>query len=149
MLQYELLSPGIKGTKFRETYRSSLPEEFGALENFAKFAEKHRFSTKVTGLQPSTLLKTRLWHRCFPVSFAKFLITTFSAEYPPWPLLYIKLSRTSVVKNCQNWNGKFSKIMYYSIQWLCSFPQSLFMQFYINSAFFLNFLGRFIKTNKT
>ena len=141
-----LLSPGIKGTKFRETYRSSLPEEFGALENFAKFAEKHRFSTKVTGLQPSTLLKTRL---CFPVSFAKFLITTFSTEYPPWLLLYIKLSRTSVVKNCQNWNGKLSKIMHYSIQRLCSFLHSLFMQFYINSAFFLNFLGTFIKTNKT
>ena len=103
-----LLSPGIKGTKFRETYRSSLPEEFGALENFAKFAEKHRFSTKVTALQPSTLLKTRLWHRCFPVSFAKFLITTFSTEYPPWLLLYIKLyvlQLSKIVKiemeNCQ------------------------------------------------
>ena len=27
---------------------------------------------------PATLLKKRLWHRCFPVNFAKFLITPFS-----------------------------------------------------------------------
>ena len=27
--------------------------------------------------QPATLLKKRLWHRCFPVSFAKFLRTPF------------------------------------------------------------------------
>ena len=27
---------------------------------------------------PATLLKKRFWHRCFPVNFAKFLITLFS-----------------------------------------------------------------------
>ena len=32
---------------------------------------------KVTGLRPVTLLKKRLWHRCFPVNFAKFLRTPF------------------------------------------------------------------------
>ena len=32
---------------------------------------------KVAGLRPVTLLKNRLWHRCFPVSFAKFLRTPF------------------------------------------------------------------------
>ena len=34
--------------------------------------------TKFTGLRPATLLKKRLWHRCFPVNFAKFLRTPFS-----------------------------------------------------------------------
>ena len=29
---------------------------------------------KVAGLRPATLLKKRLWHRCFPVNFAKFHI---------------------------------------------------------------------------
>ena len=29
------------------------------------------------GLRPATLLKERLWHRCFPVNFAKFLGTLF------------------------------------------------------------------------
>ena len=28
-------------------------------------------------LRPATLLKKRIWHRCFPVKFAKFLRTTF------------------------------------------------------------------------
>ena len=36
------------------------------LENFAKF----------TG-RPVTLLKGRIWHRCFPVNFAKFLRIPF------------------------------------------------------------------------
>ena len=30
-----------------------------------------------TGLRPATLLKRRLWHRCFPVNFMKFLRTPF------------------------------------------------------------------------
>ena len=29
------------------------------------------------GLRPATLLKKRLWHRCFPVNFVKFLRTPF------------------------------------------------------------------------
>ena len=29
-------------------------------------------------LRPATLSKKRLWHRCFPVNFAKFLRTPFS-----------------------------------------------------------------------
>ena len=32
-------------------------------------------SEAATGLTPSTLLKKRPWHRCFPVNFAKFLRT--------------------------------------------------------------------------
>ena len=49
----------------------------GVLRNFAKFTGKHLcqslFFNKVAGLRPATLLKKRLWHRCFPVNFAKFL----------------------------------------------------------------------------
>ena len=40
----------------------------GVLRNFAKFRKD---------LRPATLLKKRLWHRCFPVNFAKFLRTPF------------------------------------------------------------------------
>ena len=32
---------------------------------------------KVASLRPATLLKKRLWHRCFPVTFVKFLTTPF------------------------------------------------------------------------
>ena len=31
------------------------------------------FFNKVEGFRPATLLKKRLWHKCFPVHFAKFL----------------------------------------------------------------------------
>ena len=53
----------------------------GVLRNFTKFTGKHLcqslFFNKVAGLSPATLLKKRLWHRCFPVNFAKFLRTPF------------------------------------------------------------------------
>ena len=47
-----------------------------------KFRKIHRktlvsFFNKVTGLRPVTLLKKRLWHRCLPVNFTKFLRTVF------------------------------------------------------------------------
>ena len=50
------------------------------LRNFAKFTEKHLrqslFFNK-SCLWPATLLKKRLWRRCFSVDFAKFLRTPF------------------------------------------------------------------------
>ena len=53
----------------------------GVLRNLAKFTGKHMcqglFLNKVAGLRPATLLKKRLWRRCFPVNFAKFLRTPF------------------------------------------------------------------------
>ena len=51
------------------------------LRNFAKFTGKNLrqnlFLNKVAGLRPATLLKKRLWHRCFTVNFVKFLRTPF------------------------------------------------------------------------
>ena len=53
----------------------------GVLRNFTNFTGKHLcqslFFNKVAGLRPATLLKKRLWHRCFPVNFVKFLRTPF------------------------------------------------------------------------
>ena len=37
--------------------------------------------------RPATLLKKRLWHRCFPVNFVKFLRTPFLTEHLRWLLL--------------------------------------------------------------
>ena len=53
----------------------------GVLRNQTKFTGKHLcqslFSSKVTGLRSATLLNKRLWHKCFPVNFAKLLRTPF------------------------------------------------------------------------
>ena len=38
-------------------------------------------------LRLATLLKERLWHRCFPVNFAKLLRTLFLTEHLRWLLL--------------------------------------------------------------
>ena len=40
-----------------------------------------------SGLRPSILLKKKLWHRYFPVDFAKFLRTPFLTEHLRWLLL--------------------------------------------------------------
>ena len=46
------------------------------------------FFDKVTCLSlPATLSKKRLWHRCFPVNFAKFLRAPFLTEHLRWLLL--------------------------------------------------------------
>ena len=71
-------------------FRSSRPEVFykkGVLRNFIKFTGKHLcqslFFNKGAGLRPATLLKKRLWHRCFPVNFEKLLRTPFLTEHLP------------------------------------------------------------------
>ena len=60
------------------------PEVFCKKRCSWKFRKIHRKTpvpeslfNKVAGLRPATLLKKRLWHRCFPVNFAKFLRTPF------------------------------------------------------------------------
>ena len=40
------------------------------------------FFNKVAGLKPTALLVKSLWHRCFPVNFAKFLRTAFLTNHP-------------------------------------------------------------------
>ena len=60
---------------------------------------------KVAGLRPATLLKKRLWHRCFPVNFVKFLRTPFLTEHLwllllhswRWELPFLKLTFTRYV----------------------------------------------------
>ena len=47
------------------------------------------FFNKVAGLRPAALLKKRLWHRCFPVNFAKFLRTPFLTEHLRWLFLLV------------------------------------------------------------
>ena len=59
------------------------------LRNFTKFTEKY------LGLY-ATLLKKRFWHRCFPVSFVKFLRTLFLTEQLLWLLLYVTIWARSV-----------------------------------------------------
>ena len=53
----------------------------GVLINFPKFTGKHLCQSlifnKVADMRPVTLLKKKLWHRRFPMNFAKFIRTAF------------------------------------------------------------------------
>ena len=75
---------GRPGSKYDIQIQKQPPEVFykkGVPRNFAKFTGKNLchnlFLNKVAGLRTATLLKRRLWHRCFPVNFVKFLRTLF------------------------------------------------------------------------
>ena len=50
-----------------------------------------RSSQSSQRLQPATLLKKRLWHRLFPVNFAKFVGTPFLKEHLRWLFLFFQL----------------------------------------------------------
>ena len=51
---------------------------------------------QASGHRPATLSKKRLWHRCLPVNFVKFLRTPFYKEHLWWLLL--KLVRPSELR---------------------------------------------------
>ena len=74
-----LILPGI--IRYFQINRISYRRCFivGVLKNFASSQENtfvRGFLSRLAGLSPATLLKNRLWHRCFPVNFAKVLRTT-------------------------------------------------------------------------
>ena len=84
--------------------RSSRPGVFckkGVLRNFTEFAGKYLcqslFFHKVAGPSPATLSKKRLWHRCFPVNFVKFLKTRFLQNTSGRLLLCIKDAKENSV----------------------------------------------------
>ena len=95
----------------------------GVLRNFAKFTRKHLcqslFLNKVVCLRPATLLKKRLWHKCFPVNFAKFLRTHFSTEHPRWLLLVFSGSSFLIIQAFQGpgfSEFRFVRVQVYRVQ---------------------------------
>ena len=80
---------------FSTILRSSRPNLFcekGVLRTFANFTGKHLrqtlFFNKVAG-NACNFIQKRLWRKCFPVKFAKFLRTPFFTEQLWWLLLHI------------------------------------------------------------
>ena len=66
------------------------------LRHFTNFTEKLLWwSLFLIKLQ--ALSKKRIWHRCFPVKFMKFLRTTFFAEELRWLLLKLFLKEVCLL----------------------------------------------------
>ena len=63
----------------KEYYQKQSPEAFRKKRCFQKFRKIHRETPVPESLflRSTNLLKKRLWHKCFPVYFAKFLRTPF------------------------------------------------------------------------
>ena len=119
----------------------------GVLKNFPKFTVKHLcqslFFNKVARLRPPTLLKKRLWHRCFTVNFGKFLRTPLFIKQLWWLLLKIVMSvisnrfcftrRTEKRQNCPS----SSKNIFKSHRLLCVFTifSKIFARLNLNYLF--------------
>ena len=86
---------------FRSSHRTCSVRK-DVLRNFAKLLEKHLgqslFLNKVAGLRSVTLLKKRLWQRCFPVNFATFLRTPFLQNTSRRLVLFILIKKMSSEK---------------------------------------------------
>ena len=103
------------------------PEVFckkGVLKNFTKLTGKHLCQSLFL-----TLLKKRLWHRCFQVNFAKLFRTPFFTEHLRWLLLSVFDS-----KKTQNWRPPKMKFLlphfcyYYLFQRCPKPPKTLLKQ---------------------
>ena len=80
------------------------------------------FFNKGAGLRPATLLKKRLWHRCFRVNFAKFLRTPFFIERLWW--LLVKYIVRAQFNTDRNYNTitlvKVTKLIFYVTKTIAS-----------------------------
>ena len=89
-----------------------LSSKKGVLKNVAEFYWKSLSQS----LKPVTLFKERLWHRCFPVNFVKFLRTPFWHNTSEWLFLKVSASQEDSIIQ-QNPSTKhikeFSRIMNY------------------------------------
>ena len=87
------------------------PLRKGVLRNFAKFTGKYLcqglFFNKVAGSGLQLYLKKRPWHRCFPVSYAKFLRAPFlqntSGRLLLWVIQYFNIVNYAVKGRQINW----------------------------------------------
>ena len=103
-------------------FRSSRPEVFGiksVLESFPKFIRKclrqSLFFNKVAGLRPATLFEKRLWHRCFPMNFAKVSRTPFFNRTPP-----VAASENSINTTLEILNNKVDAVTIITLKPLLS-----------------------------
>ena len=90
---------GFRSSHWRCSVKKYVPR------NFTKFIGKHLcqspFFNKVARLRSATLLKKRLWHRCFPMNFVKFLRIPFLQKTSERLLLWVQ----SYIRPVKVWDG--------------------------------------------
>ena len=68
---------------------------------------------KIASLRPVTLLKKGLWHRCFPVDFAKLLRTPFFTEQLQWLLLSVSSACEQINLHRRSYRVTFKQLASY------------------------------------
>ena len=106
---------GVYSLRLRSSHQRCSMKK-GILKNFPKFTGKHLrqnlFFNKVAGLRPASLLKKRLFHRCFHVNFAKTFKNIF----------FTKHLRTTASDGFLNWHIYMNQESTLIILWLaCSY----------------------------
>ena len=72
--------------------QKAVAQRCSAKKVFSKISQNSQENTRVRAsffLRPAALLKKRLWHRCFPRDFTKFLRTPSPTEHLRWLLLNV------------------------------------------------------------
>ena len=73
------------------------------------------FFNKVAGLRPGTLLKTRLWHKCFLVNFAKFIRTPSFTEHL-WATASVDYAEYLMeIFICPALDGKYTNCLFFTM----------------------------------
>ena len=71
----------------------AVAQRFSVKKVFLKILQNSQENTCArVSFFPATLLKRRLWHRCFPVIFAKFLRMPFLTEHLRWLFLMVLIT---------------------------------------------------------
>ena len=79
----------------------------GVLRNFPKVTEKHLYQS-LFFFWTCNFIKTRLWNRCFPVNFTKFLRTPSLIGHLRWLLLYSHIFTAKIeICHCKYFNRRF------------------------------------------
>ena len=90
-------------------------------------------------LRPATLLKKRLWHRIFPVDFAKFLRIAFLTEHVRWLLLDF----LCLLMSAELWFYLFIQLF------LCSVLYSILVSFFFSNILLPVFNKKNLKSKST
>ena len=101
-LRYDVLVDKLKNKLWATIKKEEDQEKQKEEENHEEKFRRRMEEELEIDLRPATLLKKRLWHRCFPVDFAKFLRTPLLTEHLRWLLLAHIQCVTSllVITNC-------------------------------------------------
>ena len=103
------------------------PIKKDVFKNVAELRGNHMCPSLFFNEVAATLLKKRLWHRCFPVNFAKFLRAPFLKEHLWWLLLFIICHRSNFSYALLNWElfkGRFGV----NLQWYDKIWQTKLIQ---------------------